>query len=70
MMLVNRGYKFKIVPTQKQKEFFLQSFGCVRKIYNLYVDELYRQHKILGYKNGYIDMKNIKKNNPGSYKKE
>ena len=70
MMLINRGYKFKIVPTKEQKEFFLQSFGCVRKIYNLYVDELYRQLEILGYQNGYIDMKNIKLNNPASYKKE
>ena len=31
--LINRGYKFKIVPTKEQKEFFLQSFGCARKIY-------------------------------------
>ena len=29
--LINRGYKFKIVPTKEQKEFFLQSFGCARK---------------------------------------
>ena len=69
-MLVNRGYKFKIVPTQEQKEFFLQSFGCARKIYNLYVDELYRQLEKLDYQNGFIDMKNIKLNNPASYKKE
>ena len=37
-MLINRGYKFKILPTQEQKDFFLQSFGCARKIYNLYVN--------------------------------
>ena len=41
--LINRGYKFKIVPTKEQKEFFLQSFGCARKIYNMYVYELYRK---------------------------
>ena len=29
--IINRGYKFKIVPTKEQKEFFLQSFGCARK---------------------------------------
>ena len=33
--LINRGYKFKIVPSKEQKEFFLQSFGCARKIYNI-----------------------------------
>ena len=69
-MLVNRGYKFKIFPTQEQKEFFLQSFGCTRKIYNLYVDELYKQLDKLEYKNGFIDMKNIKLDSPASYKKE
>lgn len=52
--IINRGYKFKIIPTQEQKEFFLQSFGCARKIYNLYVDELYRRLEELGYKNGLI----------------
>ena len=53
-MLINRGYKFKIIPTQEQKEFFLQSFGCARKIYNLYVDELYKYLEETGYKNGFI----------------
>ena len=43
--LINRGYKFKIVPTKEQKEFFLQSFGCARKIYNMYVDELYKKQE-------------------------
>ena len=37
--IINRGYKFKIVPTKEQKEFFMQSFGCARKIYNMYVDD-------------------------------
>lgn len=52
--LINRGYKFKIVPTKEQKEFFLQSFGCARKIYNMYVDELYRKLEKTGYQNGVI----------------
>ena len=52
--LINRGYKFKIVPTKEQKEFFLQSFGCARKIYNMYVDELYRKPEESGYLNGLI----------------
>lgn len=52
--LINRGYKFKIVPTKEQKEFFLQSFGCARKIYNMYVDELYRKLEESGYQNGII----------------
>ena len=52
--LINRGYKFKIIPTKEQKEFFLQSFGCARKIYNMYVDELYRKLEEAGYQNGVI----------------
>ena len=52
--LINRGYKFKIVPTKEQEEFFLQSFGCARKIYNMYVDELYRKLEETGYQNGVI----------------
>ena len=52
--IINRGYKFKIVPSQEQKEFFLQSFGCARKIYNLYVNELYDKLEKSGYQNGLI----------------
>lgn len=52
--LINRGYKFKIIPTKAQKEFFMQSFGCARKIYNMYVDELYKQLEQSGYQNGFI----------------
>ncbi len=54
MKVVNRGYKFKIIPTQEQKDFFLQSFGCARKIYNLYVNELYEKLEKSGYQNGLI----------------
>ena len=53
--LINRGYKFKIVPTKAQKEFFLQSFACASKIYNMYVDELYKQLEQSGYQNGFIN---------------
>lgn len=68
--IINRGYKFKIVPTKDQKDFFLQSFGCARKIYNLYVNELYEQLEKQGYENGYINMKNISLNTPAYYKAE
>jgi len=68
--VINRGYKFKIIPTSEQKEFFLQSFGCARKIYNLYVNELYEQLEKNSYKNGYIDMKNISLSTPAYYKTE
>lgn len=66
--IINRGYKFKIIPTNEQKEFFLQSFGCARKIYNMYVDELYKQLEETGYQNGFINKKNLYFTNPSKYK--
>ena len=67
--LINRGYKFKIVPTKEQKEFFLQSFGCARKIYNMYVGELYKQLEESGYENGFIKKKDLHFKAPAKYKK-
>lgn len=67
--LIIRGYKFKIIPTKKQKEFFLQSFGCARKIYNMYVNELYKQLEESGYQNGLIKKSKLHFETPAKYKK-
>lgn len=66
---INRGYKFKIIPNKEQKEFFMQSFGCARKVYNLYVSELYDSLEQSGYENGYIDRKSIKLSKYTEFKK-
>lgn len=66
---INRGYKFKIIPNKEQKNFFMQSFGCTRKMYNLYVSELYDSLEKSGYKNGYIDRKSIKLSKYTEFKK-
>lgn len=66
--IINKGYKFKIKPTEEQKQFLLKSFGCTRKIYNIYVDSLYKQLEQQEYKNGFI--KGIKLEAPASIKKE
>ncbi|HGF8364547.1 TPA: IS200/IS605 family element RNA-guided endonuclease TnpB [Enterococcus faecium] len=34
-----KAYKFRIYPTEKQEIFFAKSFGCVRKVYNLMLDD-------------------------------
>ncbi|WP_142433147.1 IS200/IS605 family element RNA-guided endonuclease TnpB [Enterococcus mundtii] len=34
-----KGYKFRIYPTEEQAIFFAKSFGCVRKVYNLMLDD-------------------------------
>ena len=29
-----KGYKYRLYPNKKQKEYFAKCFGCVRFIYN------------------------------------
>lgn len=33
-MVMNRAYKFTLLPNEKQREYFSKCFGCVRFIYN------------------------------------
>ena len=43
-----KAYKFRIYPATTQEVFFAKSFGCVRKVYNLMLDErikAYQQYK-------------------------
>lgn len=67
--VINRGYQFKIVPPAEQNVFFLQAFGCVRKLYNHYVDTLYTYLESTGYENGYIPMKEVPLDSPAAMKK-
>lgn len=34
-----KAYKFRLYPTEEQELFFAKSFGCVRKVYNLMLDD-------------------------------
>lgn len=34
-----KAYKFRIYPTEEQEIFFVKSFGCVHKVYNLMLDD-------------------------------
>ncbi|OTO43609.1 IS200/IS605 family element RNA-guided endonuclease TnpB [Enterococcus faecium] len=61
-----KAYKFRIYPTDEQEIFFAKSFGCVRKVYNLMLDDR---------KKAYEEVKNdsFKKMTfptPAKYKKE
>ncbi|EHM3052835.1 transposase [Enterococcus faecium] len=65
-MLVNKAYKFRIYPTEEQEIFFAKSFGCVRKVYNLMLDDR---------KKAYEEVKNDSSKKmtfptPAKYKKE
>lgn len=68
--LLHRGYKYRIFPTEEQRSYFMQAFGCRRKVFNAYVDALYIQLEARGYENGYIHMKGLSFVTPASMKKE
>lgn len=34
-----KAYKFRLYPTEEQEIFFVKSFGCVRKVYNLMLND-------------------------------
>lgn len=40
-----KAYKFRLYPTEEQEVFFAKSFGCVRKVYNLMLDDRVEAYK-------------------------
>jgi transposase, IS605 OrfB family, central region len=61
-----KAYKFRIYPTEKQKEFFAKCFGCVRKAYNLMLDDRKKVYEDLQYDPEIV----IKYPTPAKYKEE
>ena len=65
MKIIKKAYKFRIYPTLEQVIFFLKNFGCVRKVYNLMLDDRkksYEEYKSTGIKTEYPT--------PAKYKEE
>jgi len=60
-----RAYKYQLVPNAKQKEFFAKSFGCVRKVYNLMLND-----RIESYTKSRETGESIKFPTPAQYKNE
>lgn len=61
-----KAYKFRIYPTEEQAIFFAKSFGCVRKVYNLMLDD-----RIKNYEETKNDSsKKMNFPTPAQYKKE
>ena len=56
-----KGYKYRLYPNKKQKEYFAKCFGCVRFIYN---------HMLLDKIEYYKETKQKLNNTPAQYKKE
>ena len=61
-----KAYKFRICPTEEQEIFFAKSFGCVRKVYNLMLDERMKAYEEM--KND--STKKISYPTPAKYKKD
>ena len=63
--IIQKAYKFRIYPTSEQIIFFAKFFGCVRKVYNLMLDDRkkdYEEYKLTGIKTKYPT--------PAKYKEE
>lgn len=43
--MANKAYKFRLYPNEEQKIFFAKTFGCVRFVYNHWLDEKIKQYK-------------------------
>lgn len=56
-----KAYKFRLYPTDKQREFFANCFGCVRFVYNQMLNDKIEH---------YNETKNMLKNTPAQYKEE
>ena len=58
---MNKAYKFRLYPNEKQKEYFAKTFGCTRFIYNRMLADKIKY---------YEETKNTLHNTPAQYKKE
>ena len=45
-MLINKAYKFKLYPDDKQKEIINKTFGCSRLVYNHYLDKKISEYEL------------------------
>lgn len=70
MIKKNKGYKFRLKPNNYQRIYLEKAFGCSRKMYNLYVDMLYKQLNEKNFINGKIDYKTIYLKAPAIIKKD
>ena len=43
--VANKAYKFRIYPNVEQKVLFAKTFGCVRMVYNYWLDRKIKQYE-------------------------
>lgn len=63
--MILKAYKFRIYPNKEQEIFFAKTFGCVRKVYNLMLND-----RIEGYKEYKESANKQKYPTPAKYKSE
>jgi len=72
--LANVAYKFRIYPNDKQKSMFAKTFGCVRLVYNKFLDRRIKQYKkdktSVSYNTCAKEMAEMKKDKENSFLKE
>ena len=65
--MAHKAFKYRIYPTEEQKEFMNKSFGCVRFVYNYYLDmrktAYEREKRTVNYSECQRDLTNMKKEN-------
>lgn len=61
LSIMNRAIKYRIYPTTKQQNLFIQTFGCCRKVYNLMLSDSITSYNETG---------KFSYNTPAYYKKE
>lgn len=44
-MKITKAYKFRIYPNKEQQEFLIKTFGCVRKMHNLMLDDRIKKYE-------------------------
>lgn len=52
---MERAYKFRIYPNQQQKLLLAKTFGCVRFVYNYYLDKIIKLYKETKQQFGFCD---------------
>ncbi|GGO32374.1 IS200/IS605 family element transposase accessory protein TnpB [Microbispora bryophytorum] len=53
--LVKRAYKYRFYPTPEQADELARTFGCVRKVYNLALEERTRAYTLEGRRVSYVE---------------
>jgi len=50
---IQRTYKFELSPTKEQKELLAKHFGCIRFVYNYFLDQRKKAYEQTGKSDNY-----------------